>query len=650
MPVGELQFNDLRDAAKEELSTFIAKVGAGGDKTKAVLVEPRLHKTLIATGLASEVFTEANGVKLSADLDVRTNPIDAVRSVVMLVRPSLPFMREVATVINIWNAFKTTLNFHVVFVPKAAFICCHMLQNEYRLASKFDKRLEVSELELDFFVTEDDALSMEQPTLFRDLFMEGDTTSLQYIAKALVRLQTAKVGLIPRIISKGNVATRTLEFMKRMFADVGAEYLQEQASQIDRLFILDRGVDLATPLVTQLTYHGMIDEAFGIVCGTAKAPFEIKELKPQNKGLVPLTSAQDEVYDSVRDLNFVQVGTTLHKRSLAVKAAYDRRKELQIREVGDFLRRVPEQSRLLAIHTAICSYLSKASQVPGFRRRVKMEQSMIQSSDDKEVIEYVEELLNKGEPMVSVLRFLCLMSVTNGGLKTKLYETIRESFMLSYGIPQTLAGWYNLERTGLLTKNTTSLLDRASVIASLGGLAPASSQGSKETRVVFSNLRKACRLWVDGLNEAQPNDVAYAYSGYAPLLLRTVEALDQYVTKMSRAQQPRSASASTVGGSTTTGRDFMSAKPQNTGFPALDQTPGEMDYVSTGAEVAGTTKTVLVFVIGGVTASEVSAIRTVLGTEAENADGSSQRTQFVVATTAITTGASMIESVLPFDP
>jgi hypothetical protein len=640
MPAGDLQFIDLRDAAKEELSSFMGKIAVGGDKSKAVLIEPRLRRSLDATGLSAAAFTEANGVKLVRDMDMKVQPTGDVKTVVLIVRPSLPLMKDVATIINIWNAFKTTFKFHVVFVPKAAFICCHMLQNEYRLGAKFEKRLDISELELDFFLVEDDVLSMEQPTLFRDIFMEGDTTSLQYIAKALVKLQTAKIGLVPKIISKGNVATRTLEFMKRMIADVGLEYLQEQASTVDRLFILDRGVDLATPLVTQLTYEGMIDELYGIVCGTCRTPFEIKDLKPQSQGILPLSNTVDEIFESIRDLNFVQVGTTLHKKSLAVKAAYDRRRDLQIREFGDFLRQVPEQSRLLAVHTAITTNLSKHSQVPAFRRRVKMEQNVVQQIEDRDVQDYVDELLNKGEPMVSVLRFLCLMSVTMGGLKPKLYESLRESFLMSYGIPQTLAGWYSLERAGLLTKNTTSLLDRANVITGFG-----SNSAGKDTKVNYSNLRKACRLWVDNLNEQQPNDVGYAYAGYAPLLLRTVEALDQYVSKNAKALPRSSGSVVSAARSDAT----TSGKPQQTGIAALDQTPGDMDVLLTGAEVAGATKTVLVFVIGGVTASEISAIRSILGTDSEG-ENAGQRTQYIVATTSICTGSQILESVLPFDP
>lgn len=36
----------------------------------------------------------------------------------------------------------------------------------------------------------------------------------------------------------------------------------------DTLLLLDRNVDLLTPLATQLTYEGLIDEIYGITNGT----------------------------------------------------------------------------------------------------------------------------------------------------------------------------------------------------------------------------------------------------------------------------------------------------------------------------------------------------------------------------------------------
>jgi hypothetical protein len=42
------------------------------------------------------------------------------------------------------------------------------------------------------------------------------------------------------------------------------------SAQIDSLVIIDRAVDLVSPLCTQLTYEGLVDEYYGIHNGIEK--------------------------------------------------------------------------------------------------------------------------------------------------------------------------------------------------------------------------------------------------------------------------------------------------------------------------------------------------------------------------------------------
>ena len=51
--------------------------------------------------------------------------------------------------------------------------------------------------------------------------------------------------------------------MKREFAGSQSQILPV----FDTLLLLDRNVDLLTPLATQLTYEGLIDEIYGITNG-----------------------------------------------------------------------------------------------------------------------------------------------------------------------------------------------------------------------------------------------------------------------------------------------------------------------------------------------------------------------------------------------
>jgi len=56
---------------------------------------------------------------------------------------------------------------------------------------------------------------------------------------------------------------RVLDMVMRKKREM-ADTPNQQPPQIDTVLLLDRAVDLLTPLFTQLTYEGLIDELYGI--------------------------------------------------------------------------------------------------------------------------------------------------------------------------------------------------------------------------------------------------------------------------------------------------------------------------------------------------------------------------------------------------
>lgn len=74
-------------------------------------------------------------------------------------------------------------------------------------------------------------------------------------------------GIIPKVSGKGQAAKVVWELMNKMRREhisKGDNKVFSQPSQIDHLLLIDRSVDLLSPLATQLTYEGLIDELFGI--------------------------------------------------------------------------------------------------------------------------------------------------------------------------------------------------------------------------------------------------------------------------------------------------------------------------------------------------------------------------------------------------
>lgn len=49
-------------------------------------------------------------------------------------------------------------------------------------------------------------------------------------------------------------------------------------NEIGHLILIDRDQDLVTPLCTQTTYEGLVDERYGVNCGMFKCPLSLHKL------------------------------------------------------------------------------------------------------------------------------------------------------------------------------------------------------------------------------------------------------------------------------------------------------------------------------------------------------------------------------------
>lgn len=92
-----------------------------------------------------------------------------------------------------------------------------------------------------------------------------------------------KYGLFPRIVGKGDCARRLVDALIRMRSEATVDdalnpFALTPSSTIESLIIIDRETDFVTPLLTQLTYEGLIDEVVGIKHCKCLFTYEIREL------------------------------------------------------------------------------------------------------------------------------------------------------------------------------------------------------------------------------------------------------------------------------------------------------------------------------------------------------------------------------------
>jgi len=555
------------------------------------VLDPKLSGPL---GLIAEVsLLKEHGVEKIYHLAERLDT--DCKNIVYLIRPRIRFIRYIADHVQNHQRDQTSLkDYFIFFVPRKTMLCERHLEEE-----GIHKDVKLGEFQLDLIPFEKDVLSLEMEDCYKECLLEGDRTSLFYVARSIMKLQSV-FGIIPHIKGKGICAKVVAEMLLRMRREMGAEEPTQIVPEIDTLILIDRQADMVTPMCTQLTYEGLIDEVFGINNGLVDLDPDLvgKAEEAAKKGIkkvkTPLNS-NDKLFSFLRDVNFGVLGPLLNKKAKEIDEYYKKRYEFKtVSEIRDFMKGLGSyqtEHQSLRTHTSVAEHILKVTKGSHFHKQLSAEQDLLLGNPPP--MDYIEECIARQEPLVKVLRLLVLYSQTNQGIKQKEYENLKNDILSAYGY-EFLFTLNNLERLGLLKKQ----------------------EGKKN----FDTVRNRLRLVVENINEAEPNDVAYVYSGYAPISVRLVELANNWRQMV----------------------DVLNLLPG----PNFEQEQQLPDGVLQVGGATGTNKVTLVFFIGGVTFTEIAAIRW-LSQQDENKDYIVATTKLVNGDTLLSTFMENIESFMP---
>ncbi|RPA81416.1 Sec1-like protein [Ascobolus immersus RN42] len=525
---------------------------------------------------------------------------------------------------------------HSVFlVPRRTLVFEKILEEQGVLGD-----VTIGEYPLYFIPLEPDLLSLELESSFEELYLRKDYTSIFYSAKALMELQQ-KFGLFPRIIGKGDLAWKLAETLMRMrnevVVDEGLGPLDlAPSSIIENIVIIERGVDPVTPLLTQLTYEGLIDETFGIkhskveldptIIGAGPTPAPNAASSSSNtpitttatkKRTVNLDSS-DTLYEELRDTNFTVVGNILNKIALRLSADYEGRHQAktvtEIRQFVSKLSGLQQEHASLKVHTGMAEEITKTTRSDFFNKCLEVQQNLAAGSDPSSQNGSISELMMRGTPVETVLRLLTLESVLCNGLRPKDLDNFKREVRHAYG-HQHILTLDALEKMGLLLPKHPASLARTN----------------------YNTVRKNLNLIVDEVNEQDPDDIAYVYSGYAPLSIRLVQCVVQ---------------KDALGLAGSKGKGHVTGGSGWRGFEEAIRGVGgrTFDEIQSGEDKAVRARMILngynerkltvVFFLGGCTFTEIAALRFLAKKDAG-------KREILICTTGIINGDKMMKAAIP---
>ncbi|KAI4351470.1 hypothetical protein L6164_005838 [Bauhinia variegata] len=580
-----VNLTSIREQSQKELVNLLKNIRG----KKCLVVDPKLGGSLsliIQTSILKEHGVELR--HLSAD-PVQTDCI----KVVYLVRSQPSLMKLICS--NIQNDGSKGLQreYYVYFVPRRTVVCEKVLEEE-----KLHQMVTIGEYPLYIVPLDEDLLSFELDLAYKDCLVDGDTSSLWHIAKAIHKLEFS-FGVIPNVRAKGKASVRVADILNRMQAEEPVNTPDMVVPEINTLILIDREVDMVTPLCSQLTYEGLLDEFLHVNNGSVELDASIMGVQQQEgkKMKVPLNSS-DKLFKEIRDLNFEVVVQILRQKATSMKQDYTEMTTTTqtVSELKDFVKKLnslPEMTR----HINLAQHLSTFTSKPSFLGKLDMEHTIVEAQSYDICFEYIEEMIQKQEPLLNVLRLLILFSITNAGLQKRHYDYLRRELLHSYGFEH-MKTLNNLEKAGLFKK--------------------------QESKSNWPTIKRALQLVVDDTDTANPNDIAYVFSGYAPLSIRLVQHA------IRSGWRPVEEILKLL-----PGPHLETKRGGFSNSPSFDNLSGASTNIAKVPD--GRRALVLVVFLGGVTFAEISALRFLSAQEGMAYD-------VIIATTKVVNGHTLVET------
>ena len=372
---------------------------------------------------------------------------------------------------------KESNKYHIIFIPKISGECYNYLNN-----SKYKKYINTHMLNIDIYQLDNEILSLENYNAFRDIYLENNLNSISQLSRAIIKYETV-FGKIKHKYSKGFYSKKLIEMLNRE---------EEQNNNLNTdnetlaCFIFDRNIDMITPMCTNWVYEGVLDEFIGIEFNSMVVDSKLLEKESKTSTVKIDLSSKDKFYTNIKDYNLGKIRNIFPERMA----------ELNKENKEKLTKEKKNEKNSLNNHINILDYINKKQIKPIFKFYYNFEKTLLKGESNNKIFDFIDDEMSKKTDKYNLLRLLSLECAIHSGIKNKILEQIKKDYLNVYGY-QDLFLLRNLEKVGIL-----KVLDGQNFY----------SDANKKLQLIYGNV---------DLNI--PNDISYAYIGYAPIIIRLVE-------------------------------------------------------------------------------------------------------------------------------
>ena len=519
------------------------------------------------------------------------------KMILFIIEPNKEIVDCIYFANTVVNIPKKTIDFGIIFIPgETPEIIEHLIT--YQLLNQ----IELYSFNIEIVPTDTDLYSMDSDDSFKEIYIDKNYNSISQLANIVLKFETA-FGKIQHKYIKGDNAKLFNDFLTLKEEEHNIKFNDE----IFGMIVLDRSVDFITPLLSNYTYEGMIDEYFGINKGCikvkrsyVKASFKPEDKKKREDEYIeyPLTSDLNSFYCKLRSMHWFTVSTYLgniQNKNKKIILESDK-KNMKTEEMSAFFS---EMNTFVGIKNYfidcknILEDVYKQTQTFDNSTFHQKEKSLINGDTQTNSETFYDDCISEKKDLYKILNLLIFESLTQGGIKN--YSSLKRDILNIYGY-QKIFLFKNLEALGWLQEKV--------------------KLKKSEFQQISEKLNLINRSYITG----KVDDLSYVEQGYCPLSLKLIERAGE-------------------GG-------WSEIKE------ALDLIPGETIIPPNEQEIANPTEevnTIFLVFIGGITYTEIEGIRYLNKKYKEiyenSSDENKTRKQFVIITTQILNSKKLYDSL-----
>ncbi len=552
--------------------SFLDKLDSMQDIEKLIiLAKPCLHQINYITKFDKVKKRKIEKIEILGEKT--SESYDKTPIIIYIIPPEIKYIKIIENHLS-KTKNKTLKQYHVLFIPQITNEC-----QSYIKSNSLNLYLKLDNLNIDMYLIDNDILSLEDNLSLYDLYIKEDFNIFSILAKIIIKFE-AIFGKMKYRYYKGSLAKKLNHLIideENTFNLDNNDDNNNENNDINNsanfgYIILDRTVDMITPFCSNFVYEGLLDEYFGVNLNSIKISSKILSKEKEETMKIDL-SENDKFYTNIKNYNFSKIRTFLPSRLTEhSKILEEGKKKMddmkKIQENLEKVKRIKEERSSLTTHINLADYIAQKQKDPLFKNYLIMEQSILAGDINNDVYEFIDNEMTKQNEEYNILKILCLISNLKNGIKSKLYDQIKRDFIQIYGF-QELFLLNNLEKINALKIQ----------------------EGSN----YYNDIEKKLKLINEDVDLNEPNDISYAYSGYAPISIRLIE---KAVTKGWKSIED-----------------------------VLFKLSGEYDFPKNEKNNLPEKKIFLVVFVGGITYGELGAIRYL--------NSKSKNNKFIVITTSM---------------